>query len=805
MSSINIIKNWFKKNGWKPFKFQTEVWEKYKEGYSGLIHSATGTGKTYAAFFGSVIEYLDSEEKKPGLKLIWITPIRSLANDILTNLKKPVVDLKINWNIEIRTGDISSSAKVNQIKNLPDVLITTPESLTIMLTHKNSTEYFKNLNCVVIDEWHELLSSKRGVQTELIISRITRFNPEVKFWGVSATIGNLDYALDALTHNRLNKIIINGEVKKKISVDSIIPDDISLIPWAGHLGIRLINQVIEEIEIYKSVIVFTNTRSQTEFWYESILHHKPDWAGIISLHHSSLDRDVREFVERGLKEGKLKCVVSTSSLDLGVDFTSVERVIQIGSPKGVARLLQRAGRSGHNPEGISRITCVPTNALELIEFDAVRYAIEKKYIEDRHSVKKPLDVLVQHLVTIALGEGFDKMELYNEIINSYSYKDLTYEEFEWALNFVTNEKGTLKAYPEYSKVVKEDELYKVVNNRIARFHRMSIGTIVSDSALSVQYINGGRLGSVEESFISRIKPGSVFVFAGKLLELISIRDMTVTVKKATKKSTNIPRWDGGRMPLSTELSKMIRFKLEQISKGIIESRELKCILPIIYYQEKFSIIPKQSELLIEKIKSDDGYHIFIYPFEGRLVHEGLAALTGYRISKLQPITFTMAYNDYGFDLLSDKEIPIEEAIKEGLFSTENLYNDIIESLNVSEMAKRQFREIARISGLVFQGYPGSKKSTRQIQASSSLLFDIFNRYDPENLLLYQARKEVMEKQLEESRLYKSLERINECEFRIIETEKFTPLSFPILADIMRDKMSTEKIEERIMKMQLELE
>jgi len=516
LSSINIIKNWFKKNGWKPFKFQTEVWEKYKEGYSGLIHSATGTGKTYAAFFGSVIEYLDNAIKKPGLKLIWITPIRSLANDILMNLKKPIEDLKINWKIEIRTGDISSSAKVNQIKNLPDVLITTPESLTIMLTHKNSTEYFKNLNCVVIDEWHELLSSKRGVQTELIISRITRFNPEVKFWGVSATIGNLDYALDALTHNRLKKIIINGEVKKKILVDSIIPDDISLIPWAGHLGIRLINQVIEEIEKYKSVIVFTNTRSQTEFWYQSILHNMPEWAGIISLHHSSLDRDVREFVERGLKEGKLKCVVSTSSLDLGVDFTSVERVIQIGSPKGVARLLQRAGRSGHNPEGISRITCVPTNALELIEFDAVRYAIEKKYIEDRQSVKKPLDVLVQHLVTIALGEGFDKMELYNEIINSYSYKDLTYEEFEWALNFVTNEKGTLKAYPEYSKVVKEDDLYKVVNNRIARFHRMSIGTIVSDSALSVQYINGGRLGSVEESFISRIKLSVLILFNFRL-------------------------------------------------------------------------------------------------------------------------------------------------------------------------------------------------------------------------------------------------------------------------------------------------
>ncbi|HRE39791.1 MAG TPA: ligase-associated DNA damage response DEXH box helicase [Ignavibacteria bacterium] len=805
MNSIKILKSWFKKNGWKPFRFQMEVWEKYLEGYSGLIHSATGTGKTYAAFFGSVLEYLNNPKKKSGLKLIWITPIKSLANDIYTNLKKPIDDLKLDWNIEIRTGDVTSSVKLKQIKNLPDVLITTPESLTLMLTHKNSDEYFKNLNCLVIDEWHELISSKRGVQTELLIARIKNKNPKVRFWGISATIGNLDYALNSLTYGLEKKIIINGEIQKKIIVDSVIPDDITLIPWAGHLGIRLINQVIAEIENYKSVIVFTNTRSQTEFWYQSILHHRPEWAGIISLHHGSLDKEVREFVENGLKLGKLKCVVSTSSLDLGVDFTSVERVIQIGSPKGVARLLQRAGRSGHNPDGISRITCVPTNALELIEFDAVRYAINRKYIEDRQTVKKPLDVLIQHLVTIALGDGFDKKELYKEVINSESYKDLTFEEFEWALNFVTNEKGTLKAYSEYSKVILDEDRYKVLDKRISRFHRMSIGTIVSDTAMSVQFVSGGRLGSVEESFISRVKPGSVFVFAGRLLELVRIRDMTVYVKKATKKNSNIPRWDGGRMPLSTELSKMIRLKLEYISKGIIESDELRCILPIINFQEKYSIIPKQNELLIEKIKSEDGYHIFIYPFEGRLVHEGLSALAGYRISKITPITFTMACNDYGFDLLSDKEIPIETAIKSGLFNTENLFEDIMASLNMSEMAKRQFREIARISGLVFQGYPGSKKSIRQIQASSSLLFDIFNKYDPENLLLYQARKEVLEKQLEESRIYSTLQRINNCEIKIIETDRFTPLSFPILADIMRDKMSSEKIEDRIMKMQLDLE
>lgn len=817
--AYDTIAAWYASRGWEPFKFQTDVWESYLKGYNGLIHSATGTGKTYAGWLGPVIEWLQKSmqpqgkkksKAEKGLKVIWITPIRSLANDIVKSLKIPIEELQIPWAVEARTGDTSTAQRLRQKKSFPDALVTTPESLTLLLSQADSGDIFENVKCVIVDEWHELLSSKRGVMMELALARIRAQNPDIRVWGISATIGNLDIAMQTLlgnTERRAEKYkakVVRGHIPKKIVIDSIIPDNIEVFPWAGHIGLKLLGKVVKEIEKYRSVIVFTNTRSFTEIWYQAILEIRPDWAGIISLHHGSLDRDVREFVENGLRSGKLKCVISTSSLDLGVDFSSVDRVIQVGSPKGVARLLQRAGRSGHQPGSISRITCVPTHSLELIEVAAVRAAAEQGHIESRYPVEQPLDLLVQHLISMALT-GFKYEEMFTEVLSTYSYRNLTRTEYEWALDFITRGGNMLGAYDEYRKVILEDGIYKVTDRRIAYRHRMTIGTIVSDSALVVKYVKGSTLGTIEESFIARLRPGDKFTFAGKILELVRVRDMTAWVKRAASAKGVIPRWDGGRLPLSSELSNAIRDRLEEARKGRYTSKEMEAIFPILDLQEKWSVIPAANELLIEQVETSEGHHIFIFPFEGRLVHEGLSALLAYRISKITPITFSIAMNDYGFELLAPDPIPLAEAISKDLFANENLVEDIRQSINASELARRQFREVARIAGLIFQGYPGSKKSTSQLQASSGLFYDMFAKYDPENLLIYQANREVMEKQLEQSRLGKTLERIQASRIVIKELERPSPLSFPIFVDGLRQKVSSEKLEARIKKMKLNFE
>lgn len=798
------IQNWFASRGWKPFGFQEEVWSLYNDGYSGLIHSATGTGKTYSAFLGSVIEYLNENpvKKKISLKVLWITPMRALANDIVKSLRLPLEEMNIDWRVESRTGDTSTSQRAKQSKTMPDVLVTTPESLTLLISQKDSKKIFSDLRCIVIDEWHELLSSKRGVMTELALARLRNWNKKLKVWGVSATIGNLDCALQVLIGSKKIKKakVVEGIQSKKIIIDSIIPDTIERFPWAGHIGLKLLPKVVEEIDKYKSVIVFTNTRSQTEIWFQAILGAKSDWAGSIALHHGSIGKEVREFVENELREGRMKCVVSTSSLDLGVDFSPVERVLQVGSPKGVARLLQRAGRSGHQPGGVSRVTCVPTNAFELIEISAVRDAAKGNKIESRIPIEKPLDLLSQHLVTLALGAGYELDRVYREVKSTYSYRNLTEPEFLWALDFVTIGGTTLEAYPEFHKVIKENDVYKVENRRIAQRHRMSIGTIVSDSSMIVQFMGGSRIGSIEESFISRLKPGDVFVFSGRSLEFIKSKDMTAYVKKSNRKNGIVPRWDGGKLPLSNMLSEGIRKNITSAKHGLYKSAEMQAVKSLLEFQDELSCLPAFNEVLIEKIKTREGYHVFIYTFEGKSVNEGLNALFGYRISKIKPMTFSMASSDYGLELLSSEEIPIEESIKNGLFSTHNLLKDIHDSLNTSDMAKRQFRQIARIAGLIFQGYPGSNKSVRQLQASTGLFYDIFTKYDPENLLLHQTHREVLENQLEQTRLVQTLERFNKSKITITHPERPTPMSFPLLAEIFREKMSTEQFSERIRKL-----
>ncbi len=805
-----VLQAWLDAKQWKVFAFQREVWKAIAQGRSGLLHATTGSGKTYAVWLGVLNTVLKQKPTKKSaqqghqLRVIWLTPMRALAADTVKALNDPFQGLGINWQAAIRTGDTSSSERAKQNRRSPETLVTTPESLCLMLGATGCETRLGSVELVVVDEWHELMGNKRGVQTQLALARLKAFNPTLMVWGLSATIGNLQDAMHILLGNEAG-LLVQGSVPKKILVDTLLPPSVERFPWAGHLGIRMREGVVRELESSNTTLVFCNTRSQAELWYQALLDARPDWAGLIALHHGSLDKSVREWVEAGLKEGRLKAVVCTSSLDLGVDFSPVERVLQIGSPKGVARLLQRAGRSGHSPGKPSRVTLVPTNAMELIESAAAQDAVAALLIESRASPNKPLDVLVQHLVTVALGSGFRSLDLFDEVKTTYAYQHLTRDEFDWTIDFVVRGGQSLRAYEEYKRVIIDDQnVLRVLDPMIAKRHRMSIGTIVSDSAVQVKWLKGGSIGTVEESFISRLNKGDCFLFGGRLLELIRIHEMTAYVKKATGKRSAVPRWSGGKMPLSSELADAVLARIERASAGVFSGTEMRMVKPLLTLQAQLSGLPTPNILLAEAMESKEGHHLFLYPFAGRNVHIGLGALLAWRASQIKPATFSIAVNDYGLEMLSADAVDWS-GLANQLLSTENLLADVLKSLNSSELALRRFREIARISGLVFQGFPGAPKSNRQLQASAGLFYEVFRKHDENNLLLTQAQTEVMEQELEIERLRQCLTNIAQRKLQFVVIDKPTPFAFPLMVERLREKLSTEKLSDRIARMVADVE
>jgi ATP-dependent Lhr-like helicase len=818
-NGYKVVSEWLGSKGNQPFLFQQQAWQHIINGESGLVNAPTGCGKTFSVFLGALIDFINHHpddhktKKNLGLQLIWITPLRALAKDIGRAMEEVITDLGMNWKVGIRNGDTTTAERAKQKKQMPEVLITTPESLHLLLAQKAYPGFFSSLKIIAVDEWHELLGSKRGVQVELAVSRIVNIqysinNVQCSIWGISATIGNLEEAKEVLLSS-LNKdgVIVKAEMKKEIVIESIFPDEIEKYPWAGHLGIKLAHKLIPIIEQSKTTLIFINTRGMSETWYQTLLNVCPDLAGSIALHHGSIDMELRTWIEENLHAGKLKAVVCTSSLDLGVDFRPVETVVQVGSPKGVARFLQRAGRSGHSPDAISKIYFLPTHSLELVEAAALKKAIGQNIIESRVPMLLCYDVLIQYLGTLAISDGFSADEIYKEVSSTYCYRELTKDEWEQLLHFITIGGNALQQYDDFKKTEIEEGLYKMKSRRLAMRHRLHIGTIVSESMLKVKFISGGYVGVIEEYFISRLDPGDVFTLAGRNLEFVMLKEMTALVRKSNSKKSLVPSWQGGRMPLSANLGKMLRKTLDQSGVRSHEpgEKELEVLKPLFDLQRDLSHVPKENELLIEQIETKDGFHLFVYPFEGRLVHEAMAAILAYRISRITPISFSFAMNDYGFELLSDQPIPVDDTNVYELFTPDDLLNDIHRSINSTEMARRKFRDVAVIGGLVFQGMPGEQKKARHLQASASLLFNVFSEYEPGNLLLRQSYQEVMDQQMEEVRLRDMLERIQRSTIVITFPQQLTPFCFPVKVDSMREDLSSEKLEDRVRKMQMELE
>lgn len=800
----SVVQNWMARRGWKPFAFQREVWAAVAQGRSGLLHATTGSGKTYAVWLGMLAELLArygtpasaAPARAPALSLLWITPMRALAADTTRALREPLHELAPGWTLGMRSGDTPSAEPARQDRRMPTVLVTTPESLSLMLSRENARTELGQVTHVVCDEWHELIGSKRGVQVQLALARLRRFQPALVTWGLSATLGNLAEAMEVLCGP--GAALVQGRVDKTLVIDTLIPPDPGRYSWAGHLGARMQDPVVAEIERSGTTLVFTNVRSQAEIWYQLLLERRPEWAGQIALHHGSLDREVREWVEQSLKAGTLRAVVATSSLDLGVDFLPVERVLQIGSAKGVARLLQRAGRSGHAPGRPSRITLVPTHTLELIEAAAARRAVQAGRIERRSSPEQPLDVLVQHLVTLALGGGFEPDAAYAEVCSAYAYRHLSRAAFDWALAFCERGGLSLTAYPDYHRIVRDEAgICRVTDRAIARRHRMAIGTITSDASMQVKYLSGGRIGSMEEGFIARLRPGDCFVFAGRLLELVRVQDMVAWVKKTSRARGTVAVWGGSRMPLSSEMGQAVLELMQEAAAGHFDGPEMQAARPMLETQRSLSRLPTDRTLLVEQYRSREGWHLFVHPFAGRHVHLGLASLLAWRLARDRPNTFSLSVNDYGFELLAAEAMDLAPVLDGSVFSTDHLLDDVLASLNATELAQRRFREIARVAGLVFAGYPGAPKSLKQVQASSGLFFEVFRKYDAGNLLLEQARSEALAHELELPRLEATLTALAARTVDAVVLEHPSPLSLPLMVERFREKLTTEQLSARL--------
>ena len=806
--SIQIAKDWFEAKGWKPAPFQRKAWDAYLKGKHGLLNAPTGSGKTLAMWTPIVLQLMreaKGEKSIKGLKALWITPLKSLSNEIKIATEHFAEGMGMEITVGVRNGDTPTAERARQLRRFPNLLITTPESLHLLLASKDYQKKMKGLNALIVDEWHELMGTKRGVQIELATSRLLTVAPSLRVWGISATIGNLEEAMAVLLGNRAGvqekALLIRANKKKKIKVQSITPQKMEAFPWRGHLGLHQIDQVAAIARNSKTTLIFTNTRSQCESWYQAMVDMYPEFLGLMAMHHGSIQKELRLWVENAIREEKLKLVICTSSLDLGVDFAPVESIVQIGSPKGVARFLQRAGRSGHAPGQTSRIFFVPTYSLELLEARALQTAVERKIVEDRVPYQLSFDVLAQYLVTLAVSDGFLPDEILEEVLQTHAYQYLDLNEWQWLLNYITKGSQSMEAYDEFRKVeILEDGRYKVNSRRVAMRHRMQIGTIVGDGELKVKFIKGGYLGSVEEWFLSKLKPGDSFIFAGRNLELVRIKDMVAQVKLSKAKKPRVVSWMGGRMTLTAQLGDLLREEVQRLKTDPNSCREFKALGPFLERQESLSVLPDASELLIEQFESKEGFHILVYPFEGRNVHEALCSLLAFRMSRLVSISFSLAFNDYGFEILSDQYFDPEIIVNEKLLSVENVHTDLVESVNAAETARRTFRDIAVISGLVYTGPPDQRKKDKHLQSSSQMFFGVFEEYEPDNLLYNQAYSEVYAYQFQQERLASALQRIEGQNILIQRCRRPSPLSFPIITDRLRAKLSSEKLSDRIKRM-----
>ena len=787
---IEPIDNWLKKNNWAIYNHQIETLKLSENGYDVLLVAPTGGGKTLAGFLPSLNDLINNKSKKNNLHTLYISPLKALTIDVHRNLTSPIEDQGLDIRVETRTGDTSAYKKNRQKVLPPDMLMTTPESLALLLSNKESKDYFKNLKYLVIDEIHTLVNTKRGDLLSLNLSRISSISPDCKRIGLSATVKNKNAVLKFLTSKKKAKTL-NVEETSVPKID--ILETNNRVPWSGHMASYAIRDIYQKIKKSSLTIVFVNTRAQAELVFNK-LWQENDNNLRIAIHHGSLEKEIRRKVESLMSLGKIDCVVATSSLDLGIDWGDVDLVVQIGSPKGISRFLQRIGRSNHRFDEPSNALLVPSNRFEYLECLSAINSIKNKLLDETKEKKGSLDVLAQHILGVACSEPFQVDELYNQVINAWPYRNLTKIKFFEVLEFVKNGGYSLKHYEQYSKIgVNKDKFYAIKNKSVRNRYRLNVGTIVESYMLKVK-LGNRTLGQVEEWFIEGLNEGDTFLFSGRVLEYQSISNNNVIVKSTNHTQPKIPSYAGGRLPLSTELSIEVR---KLLSKKQFWKNFPNQINEWLKLQSKFSNLPSLNGLLVETfprlMRGKKRFFLICYTFEGRNANQTLGFLMSKKMQRIgyKPISFVAT--DYALAIWSINEVTDVNII----LNDDLMLDDLYEWLEETPLLKKNFRDAAIISGLIERSIPGQKKTGKQVLFNSDLIFNVLKKHEPKHLLLEVAREDSYRGLIDLDRLSEFLKRI-EKNITHEKLDRISPLAVPLILEINRQTIDKSEMEEYLL-------
>ncbi len=815
---------WFTARGWSPRAHQLAMIEKARAGRDALLIAPTGGGKTLAGFLPSLIELAERAPRNTpaGIHTLYISPLKALAVDVERNLMTPIREMGLSIVAESRTGDTGESRKARQRIRPPDILLTTPEQLALFCAWEGAREYFADLSCVIIDEAHAMWPSKRGDLLALDIARLQTFAPRMRRVGLSATVDDPDLVRRWLGRNPPPEGRGVGEADRggsvptstvpspsgppghhplrgeELSVDQVLgsggaPPVVEVlvsggrVPWAGHTAQHAMAEVYEIIRQSRTALVFVNTRFQAEFAFQELW--KLNDEGLpIALHHGSLSAEQRRKVEAAMARGDLRAVVCTSTLDMGIDWGDVDLVIQLAAPKGASRMVQRIGRANHRLDEPSRALFVPASRFEMLECRAAADAILENHLDGEPARVGALDVLAQHVMGCACSEPFKLVDLYDEVRTAGPYADLSWEDFETVVDFVSTGGYALKTYDRFRRIVEDaDGFWKARNAQVVQRHRMNVGAIVSPAVVNVR-IGGGRrpmggrkIGEAEEGYFEQLTPGDTFVFAGQVWQFNSLVGADAYVSPAPAKDPKMPSWGGSKFPLSTYLASRVRTMMHDESEWTALPPDVQEWMA---YQKLRSLIPDEDEMLLETFPRGKRFHMVIYPFEGRLAHTTLAMLLTRRLDRLGVGPLGFVCNDYALNIWSLK--PMDELDLPDLFDQDMLGDDLEDWLNESFLMKRAFKACALVGGLIERRYPGEEKSGRQVTFSTDLIYDVLRKHQPDHLLLRCARADAATGQLDVARLGDLLARIR-GRIRHAALDKVSPFAVPIMLEIGRER------------------
>ncbi len=800
MGLPDLFARWFEGRGWTPRQHQLALVDLARQGKSALLIAPTGGGKTLAGFLPSLIELTERRlagkdlafaKGKGELHTLYISPLKALATDIRRNLELPIAEMQLPVRAESRTGDTPQSRRLRQRERPPDLLMTTPESLALLLSYPDAEKFFASLRCVIIDELHSFATSKRGHHLALCLARLAAVSPQARFVGLSATVADPPELADYLRLRDGEQVeIVLGEPGAPPKVTFV--DAQERLPWGGHMGHHAVPEVYNIIRQHKTSIVFVNTRAQAELVFDHLWRINDENLAI-GLHHGSLAVEQRRKVEAAMAAGKLRAVVATSSLDLGIDWGDVDLVIQMGAPKGVSRLMQRIGRANHRLDEPSRAMIAPANRFEVLESLAALEAIEARELDGDPPRPACLDVLAQHIVGTACAQPIDRQAFFHEVRRAQPYRDLPQKDFDDTFDFVATGGYALAAYERWHRLKKlPDGRWMLSSPLVARQFRMNVGTIVELPLLKVKLRRGPVLGEVEEAFIQGLVPGDTFVFAGRLLRFEGVKELAAQCSLATGGDPKVPAYGGGRLPLSTFLADRVRGILQDPTKHPKLPPEVRRWLDI---QKWRSGLPNERNLLIEGFPRGTKQFIVAYCFEGRNAHQTLGMLLTRRMERmgLKPLGFVAT--DYVLGLWGLR--PPTKAQLDQLFDEDMLGDDLEAWMDESTMLRRSFRNVAVIAGLIERRFPGEEKSRRQVTFSSDLIYDALRKHEPDHILLRATRQDAAHQLADLRRLGELLRRAKgRIEYRRLD--RISPLAVPVLLEIGKERVLDGTAEDELL-------